>query len=147
MPPVVVAAGITAAGALGGAALASRASNKATDAQSQANRESLAYTKQKDARSEADALRREGLWQSQYNNWQNAANQALSNWGFNGQLTPLSGYGMAAPVRGAMPAAAVRRPGPGSGSYADLVPTDPRERRDLTNEIGDWADWRRYGLE
>lgn len=153
MPPVVVAAGITAAGALGGAALASRSTNKATSAQQKANEASLAYTREKDAQTRADTMYREGLWQKQYNDWNNARNQLLQRYGFEGSFAPLSGYGTPTPMgsgqmpgnqAGAVPRAGMRRPSP----YADLIP-ERAEDSPGTQEImaGDPTDWRRYGLE
>jgi len=53
MPPVVAASAITAAGGLAGGALASRANNKATKTQADANAAALAYQKEQDAKAEA----------------------------------------------------------------------------------------------
>lgn len=149
MPPAIVAAGIGAAATLGGAALASRASNKATSAQMKSNADTLAYTKQKDAQAQADALRREGLWQQQQNQWRTAANQALANWGFQGSLSPISGYGQQTPMGSAqIPQGAVRRPtrSPYADAIAPQAAEDTPGTRDLRGEVGDWSDWRNYGL-
>jgi len=53
MPPAIIAAGIAAAGTLGGAALSSRGQNKATDAQTKANADTLAYSREQDAQRKA----------------------------------------------------------------------------------------------
>lgn len=76
MPPVVIAAGIGAAGALGGAALASRASNKATDASSKANAEALSYTKEQETARRADYDKANQAYQRQWETW-NAQRMAL----------------------------------------------------------------------
>ena len=138
---------IGAGGQVASAAIGSYGGKKAAQAQERSNAAALAYTKQKDAQTQADALRKEALWQQQQNQWRNAANQALANWGFEGTLAPISGYGPATPMGSpgmAAPDAAVRRPQ--RNAYADLIPGDAREGRDLTNELGDWSDWRRYNL-
>lgn len=150
MPPVVVAAGITAAGALAGSALASRATNKATSTQAKANEDTLAYTKEKEAQTRADAMYREGLWQKQYNDWNNQRNALLQRYGFSGSFSPLSGYGQtpmgSAGGGQAVPRAAAGRPAPSQSPYADMVPVAPEENADgYTNTA--WNDWRRYGLE
>jgi hypothetical protein len=76
MPPVVIAAGIAAAGTLGGAALASRSSNKATDASSKANAEALAYTKEQETARRADYDKATQAYQRQWEAW-NAQRMAL----------------------------------------------------------------------
>lgn len=53
MPPVVIAAGIGAAGALGGAALSSRASGKASESQERSTSEALAFEREQAKRAEA----------------------------------------------------------------------------------------------
>lgn len=141
---------ITGGAQLGSAAIGSYGGKKAAQAQERSNAAALAYTKQKDALTRQDALRHEALWQTQQNQWRNAANQALANWGFSGTLAPISGYGpqttpMGSPGMNAMPDAAVRRPA-SKNAYADLVPGAEGGGRDLTNELGDWSDWRRYNL-
>ena len=135
---------IGAGGQVASAAIGSYGGKKAAQAQERSNAAALAYTKQKDAQTRQDALRHEGLWQTQQNQWRNAANQALANWGFQGTLEPISGYGMGstvAPGGQAIPrgSAQARRPSP----YADAV--QPQEDDRYANSA--WNDWRRYGLE
>jgi len=53
MPPAIIAAGIAAAGTVGGAAIASRSANKATDAQTKAAADTLAFTREQEAQRKA----------------------------------------------------------------------------------------------
>ena len=144
-----ITAAIGAGGQVAGAAVGSYGNKKAAQAQERSNAAALAYTKQKDAAAQADALRREGLWQQQQNQWRSAANQALANWGFQGSLSPISGYGQQTPMGSSqIPQGAVRRPT--RSPYADAITPQAAEdtpgTRDLRGEVGDWSDWRNYGL-
>lgn len=69
MPPAVVAAGIGAAGAIGGAVLGSRAANKASDTQAQANSEALQFQREQ-------ANKAEQVYKQQWDQW-NRQRQAL----------------------------------------------------------------------
>jgi hypothetical protein len=67
MPPAVIAAGIAAAGQTTGAVLASRANNRATDAQERANKEPIAYQREQEWRERMSARRQwEGYMRAQY---------------------------------------------------------------------------------
>lgn len=143
-----VTSGIEAGGQVAGAAIGSYGGKKAAQAQERSNKAALDYTKQKDAQTRADAMYREGLWQTQYNDWNNQRNALLERYGFGGSFAPLSGYGAtpmgsATASRGqAVPRAAQGRPSP----YGDMVPTAPEENADGYANTA-WNDWRRYGLE
>lgn len=74
MPPVVAAAAIGGAAALGGSYLQSRASNKATKAQQQANDKALQHAQQQEALRRAD-------YERAYAQWQAGRNQLLQRYG------------------------------------------------------------------
>lgn len=145
-----ITAGIEAGGNVAGAAIGSIGGKKAAQAQERSNKAALDYTKQKDTQTRADAMYREGLWQNQYNDWNNQRNALLQRYGFSGSFSPLSGYGQtpmgSAGGGQAVPRAAAGRPAPSQSPYADMVPVAPEENADgYTNTA--WNDWRRYGLE
>lgn len=136
MPPVVVAAGITAAGALGGAALASRSANKASEASTKANDAALAYAKEQEAQRRADYERAYAEWQ--------AGRQAL-----------LSRYGISVPSSSAPRIGAPTGGVPGMNAPAASAPLIPRGQNlaavgAAPTAQGEpyerWNDWRSYGL-
>jgi hypothetical protein len=148
MPPVVIAAGIAAAGTLGGAALASRSSNKATDASSKANAEALAYTKEQETTRRADYAQAQQAYQRQWEAWNAQRMALLQRYGVDvsgmqapqTQLTmppnaqPLMGGGRIDPRT----ANAVGAAAQGGHTVADILGrgADPSQ----------WNDWKQYGL-
>ena len=74
MPPVVVAAGIAAAGAVGGAVVSSRAQNKATKTAAQANREALDFER-------SQAIKAEAAYKAQWDQWQTSRNELMQRYG------------------------------------------------------------------
>ena len=136
MPPAIIAAGIGAAGALGGAALSSRSANKAADTQAQAGREALQWEKEKEAQRRQDWEKGMAIW--------NAGRQALAQrYGLDlGSVLPSSAAG-APPAGAAVPPGVAQRPAPVNiagvmpgGGGAAPAPVD----------IGSTFDWRRYNL-
>lgn len=114
MPPVVVAAGIAGAATLGGAALASRASNKATSAQKDSNDAALAFTREQEAYKRAQYEKAMAAYEQQYNAAQARRDALLASYGFSvpsGGSLSLGGArpGPTAPV-GAMGAPAAAPP-------------------------------------
>ena len=130
MPPAIIAAGISAAGALGGAALSSRSANKAADTQVQAGREALAWEKEKEARRRAD-------WEKGMQIW-SAGRQALAQrYGLDlGDVMPSEAG--AAPMGAAVPPGVAQRPMPTPGAMAQGGPGPA--------DLGSTFDWRRYNL-
>jgi len=147
MPPavlgsVLLASGVTAAGAVAGGVIQSRASNKATKASQQANTEALNFTKSQAEAAAADYERRYSTWL--------AERQAL-----------LSRLGISIPSPAAAPAAspggapaaspavgararlgqAFPMAAPRGATVADLMGMAGREARP------EWNDWSGYGLQ
>ena len=126
MPPVVIAAGIGAAGSLIGGALQNRAQGRATEAGLQANREALAYQREQDAK-------REAAMQA----YQANREALLRRYGVDiGQgAPPVAAAGAAGrPIQSAMG----RVPGRSLPVGATMG--------DLDREPGAWNDWSTYGL-
>ena len=142
MPPVVLGAGIAAVGTLGAAALQSRASNKATEASTKANKEAVTYTKEQEAKAAADYERR-------LNDYYASRDVLLQRYGVSapGLLRPAPAPVMPA---GAVPRAATGVPG---GVPATRPAGVPNSRMANIGEVlqakqggNDWNDWERYGL-
>lgn len=132
MPPAVVAAGVTAAGTLGGVALQSRGLNRATDAQERAQREALQYQRE-----------REKNQSTRYDREMADHNRRLDEWNqrVNGYPAPTA----AAPATAA-PSAATEAPrlsAMGAGVPA-IVPNAAPPR--TLADIAGWNQWNRYGV-
>lgn len=69
MPPAVIAAGIGAASALGGAALQSRSANRSVDAQTRANQQAMDYERQKQAEAKAQRDQAAAAYRTAWNAW------------------------------------------------------------------------------
>ena len=142
MPPVVVAAGIAGAATLGGAALASRASNKATSAQKDSTDAALAFTKDQEAYKRQSYEQAMDLYRQQYNASQARRDAYLNYLGFSmpsdGNLTlgtpalPQSGY-------------TAQQPAVASGGIRSLMSAAPEAQRANIGSLDDvyrgpWSD-------
>lgn len=147
MPPAIVAAGIGAAGVLGGAALSARAQNKATSAQAKSTDAALDYTREQDALRRAEYARA-------LEAWNNNRNVLLQHLGLPAMSLPSSGgvgYTGGAPSGGQpMPVAAPQM----ADTSADLVPVMNRAPRQGSlaevlasrGRLGGAFDWEGLGL-
>jgi hypothetical protein len=150
MPPAVLAspllaAGVTALGVVGGGALQSRASNKATKASSVANQQALAYTKEQDAAEKVRAARAEELYQRQWEAWQAQRMALARHLGLD-----VSGWEAGTPMRSAAPIAGAPM-GPGRDPRLGNALMQGATLADIMNRGGpqgggDWSDWGNYGL-
>jgi hypothetical protein len=148
MPPVVIAAGIAAAGTVGGAYLASRSSNKATDASSKANAEALAYTKEQEAGRRAEYEKATQAYQRQWEAWNAQRMALLQRYGVDvsGMQAPQTSLTMPPNAQSLMgggridprTANAVGVAAQGGQTVADILGrgADPSQ----------WNDWKQYGL-
>lgn len=132
MPPVVIAAGITAAGAIGSAVANRSAQKRATDVGLQANREAMAYQREQDAKREAamqayQANREALLRRYGVDIGQGAPPVAVAS-------VPAGAAGPARPIQ----SATGRVPGRSLPVGATMD--------DLIREPGAWNDWSTYGL-
>jgi hypothetical protein len=146
MPPVVIAAGIAAAGTLGGAALNSRASNKATDASSKANTEALAYTKEQETARRAEHDKATELWKAQWNAWNDQRMALLQRYGVDVsgmQAPPMQSPSAAPSLMGGgrvdpRTANAIGAAAQGGQTVADILGRGAQP--------GKWNDWESQGL-
>lgn len=81
MPAPIVAAGITAAAGLGGAALANRSQGKAADAQARANADALNFEKDKESRRRLEYDQAMQEYRQRYAQWQQQRAGLLSRYG------------------------------------------------------------------
>lgn len=88
MPQAAVVAGISAAGALGGGVLASRAQNKATKASSQANQRALDFEKQRYEQERAERQKAWEAYQAMREPYRRAAREVMRRWGYDFPDTP-----------------------------------------------------------
>jgi len=101
MPQAALVAGITAAGALGGAGLAARSANKATKAQQQAGQAALDYQREQDAKREAAYNKGMDAYREAVNAWYGRyGDEAINRYGIPlGLNVPGSSGAVAAPTK------------------------------------------------
>jgi len=160
MPPAVIAAGIGAAGVLGGSIISSRSSNKATQASADANKQALDYTKEQDAARRAEYDKAMTAYQAQWEAWNAQRMGLLQRYGVNvtgmspqqPQQQPQQGPGslvnipapaniMTAGAGGAInpqAASAIQRAALQGKTVADLMQQGSQPQN--------WDDWSRLGL-
>jgi hypothetical protein len=173
MPPAIAAAGIAAAGALGGTALQSRSAGRAAKAQEKATADALAYEREREAarktRYDTAMAQRQKAWEEWY---KRNGEEGVKRYGVPGGITipsatPTKAVGLDGRVVTGSPRTAQPVPSapPGksrlslasfmggmpeqpAGMEAPLVPQanqQPRTLADLMQGEG-WADWKRYGV-
>lgn len=155
MPPVAIAAGIAGAFALGGAALQSRSQGKATDAQSKATAEALAFQKQQEATRRQEYDKAMTQYEAKWGAWNASRNALLQRYGID--------IGSSAPSPAVSASTGPRPPGgpatgqpagmPQPGGPAGMPPgaqvAQGQNLRQLMRppaELGSWNDWNRQGI-
>jgi hypothetical protein len=150
MPAAIAAPAIGAAGSLAAGVLGSRAQSKATDASLQAQREALAYEKQKDAERKAEYDKAMKMYQAQMEAWQGNRRALARRYGINvPEPSPMPGPGPGGPMPGgAVPRGiAPRRSALTLGAIAGQAPPQeapmmPQAPMDV--DPSGWEDWSRY---
>jgi len=126
MPPAVIAAGIGAASALGGAALQSRSANRSVDAQTRANQQAMDYERQKQAEAKAQRDQAAAAYRTAWNAWYaRNGEEGVRRYGVPVGITiPTTKAGATAAVKGAplgQPSGPVAPP-PGAGGQSAMPP-------------------------
>jgi len=155
---LLLGAGAAAAGQVGGAAIASRASGKATEAGLEANQEALDYRREQDARAEA-------AYEEQWRAREADRRLLLQRYGIDVASLPAAPAGPPGGAPGAVPrgpggvgpgptgrigpGAPMGRPTPGPVRGADLslgeLASGPAGSA-ARPQLGAWNDWARMGL-
>jgi hypothetical protein len=172
MPPAVAAAGIAAAGTLGGTALASRSAGRATNAQMKANADALQYEREREQARKAAYDQTMAQRQQAFDAWyKRVGDEGIKRYGVPTGLTipgTVGGLGTPAPKSGAVPfGAPAPRAAPMGGppmapaarpqgaTLADMmgqipnataVPMTPLAAPEGQNlaQLGGWNDWEQY---
>lgn len=134
---------ITGVGSIAGAALGSRAANKATSAQSQANTQALDYAKQQEQQRRAD-------YERALSEWESGRNALLQRYGVSvpalstprppmmatgtPAAAPATGGGFGENIAAILEAKARQSQGPGQTAEVQSSP------------YYKWNDWEKYGL-
>ena len=139
MPPAVAAAAVTAAGALGGAALANRGASRAAQAQQRAGAEALAFERERDAADRAERQNALRLQEQQHNAREAARRSVLRHYGIFTPDVPTSFGGQPSGAPGPAPRGAAPAPMMAAGGETPLVP-DAEE--DEPVNLNDWNRWR-----
>lgn len=148
MPPAVAAAGIAAAGTLGGAALQSRSQGKATQAQSQANQQALQWEREREAMRKAEYDKAMDLYRQQFDAWNAGRSALLARYGVE---APTAVAQMGRPEVQASGGPPMAPGGPQAGPGAELrMPDRAMSLGRLMRSpmaLDRWSDWRAHGLQ
>ena len=156
MPPAIIAAAIPAVATLGAAALGSRSQGKATDAQSRATAEALAFQKQQEASRRQEYDKAMTQYEAKWGAWNASRNALLQRYGID--------IGSSAPSPAVSASTGPRPPGgpatgqpagmPQPGGPGGMPPgAQPAQGQNLgqlmrpQRELGSWNDWKQQGLE
>jgi hypothetical protein len=151
MPPVVIAAGIAAAGSLAAAKMGSNANSKATKAQSAAADQALAFTREQEAT-------RRAVYDQKMQQYTAMRNVLAERYGIN--LPPAASSGTPSVPAAAFPGATATAGGAEQPGVQGRTPPTPgpvmadaaqgMTLGDLARPGGagqEWNDWRGYGLQ
>jgi hypothetical protein len=131
-------------GTLGAGILGSRSQGKATDASLQAQREALAYEKQKDAERKAEYDKAMKMYQAQMEAWQGNRRALARRYGINvPESAAGAGAGSASSPGGAVPRAltlgAIAGQRMAAPQQAPMMPQAP-----MDVDPSGWEDWSQY---
>lgn len=136
MPQAVAVAGIGAAGTLIGGAMQSRSAGRAARYQRESDREALAHQRQRQAVEDQRYERSWSDYERRHREW--------SQRNFGGGAAPSGGGGGGAPAAAGVTIGDLMASQP-EGAAAEQAKPEGTSAM-APESLGDWADWRRYGV-
>jgi hypothetical protein len=127
--------------------LASRASNKATDASSKANAQALAYTKEQEAARRADFAQAQAAYQRQWEAWNAQRMALLQRYGVD--VSGMQAPSMSPPSSAAPALTGGTRIDPRTANALGAAAQGGQTVADILGrgvEPSQWNDWKQYGL-